>query len=294
MPIALILASAVILTVAACGDDDDGGSFSGTLSIGGIPDQDVSTLERQFGLMADYLADATGLDVEYVPSVDYAAIVTAFDRGDVQLAWFGGLTGVQARAVVEGSEAIVQRPRDAEFHSVFIAQCSLNATSLEDLAGLTFTFGSESSTSGHLMPRYFLSEAGIDADEDFNGEPNYSGSHDKTYELVEAGAFQSGALNEAVWRDAVETGSVDTSKVCEVLTTDSYYDYNWSIRPDVDEEFGEGTREALIDAMLELNANMGEEEAELLDLFQTDSFVPTDNANYRAIERVAVDLGIIE
>jgi phosphonate transport system substrate-binding protein len=275
--------------MVACGDDDGGGD-GGTLTIGGIPDQDVSTLERSFGLMAEYLSRETGLDVEYVPSNDYAAIVAGFQRGDVQLAWFGGLTGVQARELVDGAEAIAQRPRDAEFHSVFIVGTDVEAESLADLTGLTFTFGSESSTSGHLMPRFHLNEAGIDPDTDFDGEPGYSGSHDATYRLVESGAFQAGALNEAVWDAAVAAGEVDTGTVRVLERTPAYYDYNWSLHPSVSDE----DRAAIEEALFALNASMGDDEAELLDLFQTDSFVATSNDNYAAIRDTAVRLGIIE
>lgn len=281
-----VLAMVVALVAIACGDGND----DGTLTIGGIPDQNVSTLERAFGLMAEYLSRETGLDVEYVPANDYVAIVVAFRRGDVQLAWFGGLTGVQARELVDGSEAIAQRPQDAEFHSVFIVGADVEAEALDDLAGLTFTFGSESSTSGHMMPRLYLSEAGIDPDADFDGAPGYSGSHDATYRLVESGAYQAGALNEAVWDAAVAAGKADTDAVRVLLRTPAYYDYQWSIHPDIDAETGEAIEEAL----LALSASMGDDEAELLQLFQTDSFVETSNGNYEAIRATAERLGIIQ
>lgn len=286
----LAIAVAALALFAACGDDDDDAP---ELVIGGIPDQDVSTLERQFGLMAEYLERETDLDVRYAPSVDYAAIVTAFGRGDIQLAWFGGLTSVQAGDANPGSEAVAQRPRDAEFHSVFIVQADLPVETLEDLDGLSFTFGSESSTSGHLMPRFFLSEAGIDADEDFDGDVGYSGSHDATWQLVESGAFQAGALNEAVWEDAVEEGKVDTTKVRAFLTTPPYFDYNWRLAADIDDAYGDGTRDEIVGALLRLSADMGDDEAELLDLFQTDSFIETSNENYDAIREVAESIGII-
>lgn len=260
-----------------------------TLKISAIPDQEASRLLRLYQGVADYLGKETGLKVEYVPVVDYAALVTAFERGEIHLAWFGGLTGVQARAVAPGSEAIAQRPRDAEFHSVFIVQAGLPARKLEDLKGYSFSFGSESSTSGHLMPRYFLLKAGINADKDFAGPPNYSGSHDKTYKLVESGAFQAGALNEAVWEAAVKEGRVDTSKVRVLYTTPAYYDYHWTINANVDEVFGAGTKEKIKVAIL----SMGAEQKEIMDLFQTDGFVPTANENYAAIEKVARELGII-
>ena len=179
--------------------------------IGAIPDQDAAEMNRSLSKLADYLSEKTDLKVEYVPSVDYAALVTAFERGDIQLAWFGGLTGVQARNVAPGSEAIAQRPMDEEFHSVFIAGADTNINSLADLKGKSFTFGSESSTSGHLMPRYFLMEEGINPEKDFDGQPNYSGSHDKTYKLIESGSFEAGALNISVWDAAVAEKKVDTT-----------------------------------------------------------------------------------
>jgi phosphonate transport system substrate-binding protein len=225
--------------------------------------------------------------VEYVPSTDYAALVTAFKRGEVHLAWFGGLTGVQARNEVPEAEAIAQRPADEEFHSVFIAQSDLDVETLQDLKGLSFTFGSESSTSGHLMPRYFLMQEGINPENDF-ANVNYSGSHDKTYALVESGAFQAGALNEIVWKSAVEEGKVDTNKVKAFYVTPPYYDYLWTINV-VDPIFGEGTKEKVRDALLSID-----EEESVLALFNTDKFIETKNENYKAIEEVARELGIIK
>jgi phosphonate transport system substrate-binding protein len=274
---------------------NDGGDDESrpTLVIGGIPDQNASTIERQFSLLANYLEAETGLDVEYQPSVDYAAIVTAFRRGDIQLGWFGGLTGVQARSFVEDAQAIAQRPRDAEFHSVFIARTDLDIANLDDLRGRSFTFGSESSTSGHLMPRSFLSDIGIDPDRDFDGLPNFSGSHDTTYKLVEAGAFDAGALNEAVWERAVSDGLVDFSKVRAFFTTPPYFDYHFIAQGDLDEEFGSGTTVAIADALFRIADSDDPDTAELLDLFATDGFVATVNANYNAIESVAQALGIV-
>ena len=278
---------ATVLLAVACGADD--GSTK-TFFIAGIPDQNASRLARRYEALTSYLSEALGVDVRYVPTVDYAATVTAFRRNDIQMAWFGGLTGVQARLAVPGSAAIAQRPRDAEFHSKFIVGSGLEVTSLEDLRRLTFTFGSESSTSGTLMPWHFLVQAGIDPDSDFDSRPNFSGSHDKTWKLVESGAFQAGVLNEAVWDAAVSQGRVDTTRVRVFFTTPSYFDYNWTVRGDVDEPFGAGFRDRVRLALLALDG----EQREILDLFSTDGFVATTNDNYREIQRVAESLGIVE
>jgi len=257
--------------------------------IGAIPDQNASKLNKRFDELAAYISGETGFEVEYVPTVDYAALVTAFERGDVDLGWFGGLTGVQVRNAVPGSEAIAQRPRDEEFHSVFVAQKSLGISTLEDIKTRSFTFGSESSTSGHLMPRHFMMQAGLDPNTVLDGAPNYSGSHDKTWKLVESGAFEVGALNEAVWEAAVEEGKVDLSKIDVFYTTPAYYDYNWTIN-NVEEKFGPEAKSDVQSALL----SFGDANPEIMELFKDSHFIETSNANYDAIKGVAEALGIIQ
>lgn len=283
----LSLFTAVIL--AACSGDE----APPALVIGGIPDQDVSVLEERFGGIAGYLSDELGVPVEYRPSIEYAPLVTAFKNGDIQLAWFGGLTGVQARRATPGAEAIAQRPRDKEFTSAFIVNSRVEAETLEDLRGLSFTFGSTNSTSGHLMPRFFLRQAGIDPEADFDGPPNFSGSHDLTWKLVEQGSFDAGALNSAVWRRAVERGQVDMAKVRLLAESPQYADYHWVSHPVLDDVYGQGFTGRLEQALLDMSPEVAEEKA-VLDLFQTDAFIPTGNSNYEAIERVAIELGFIE
>ena len=289
LPSILILALTVMVFAIGCSSD----SNAKTLYIAGIPDQDISVLEARFDKLADYLSDKTGLDVEYLPSVDYAAVVVGFRQGDVQLAWYGGLTGVQARLAAPGAQALAQREEDAAFHSVFVAQKGLGISSLEDLKGRSVTFGSESSTSGNLMPRSFLVEAGINPDEDFSAV-NYSGSHDKTWKLVESGSFDAGALNAVVWHKRVADGSANTDKVDAFYTTPPYFDYHWVVRGDLDANFGSGATEKLRAALLGLNATNGGIEQEIMEAFDSGRFIPTTNSNYSSIEQVARKLGIIE
>jgi len=285
----MLISLMVIFALTGCSGKNDENAQTKketeTIKIGAIPDQNAADLNRSMEDFAKDLGEKTGLNVEYVPSVDYSALVTAFERGEIQLAWFGGLTGVQARSQVPEAEAFAQRPIDEKFKSVFIAQSELDIDSLEDLKGKSFTFGSESSTSGHLMPRYFMMEAGINPDKDLDGAPNYSGSHDKTYKLVESGAFQTGALNISVWEAAVKEGKVDESKVKVFYTTPEYLDYNWTINK-VDKETKEKIKEAIL--------SMKSEDNEIMELLQTDKFIETKNENYEAIEKVAKELKIIK
>jgi phosphonate transport system substrate-binding protein len=295
--VAAIVSGLMVLSMAACsrGGQTTEQKEKPVLKIGAIPDQSAAELNRNMGEVAKYLSEKTGLKVEYVPSVDYAALVTGFERGEVQLAWFGGLTGVQARAITPGAEAIAQRPLDAQFKSVFIAQKDLQVSKLEDIKGKSFTFGSESSTSGSLMPRYFLTQAGINPEADFNGKPNYSGSHDKTIKLVESGAFQTGALNISVWEKTVKENKVDLNKVKVFYTTPDYYDYHWTVnKPEVMDKYGKDAKENIKKALLEMSVDKGGSQAEALKFFQTDKFVETKNDNYKAIEDVARSLKMIK
>jgi phosphonate transport system substrate-binding protein len=265
--------------------------------IGAIPDQDPELLQRRFGLLADYLNEELGVPVEYIPVTDYAASVTAFRVGDLDMVWFGGLTGVQARLQVDEAQAIIQRDIDEQFHSVFITNTESGITPIEDIKGLnqleghSFTFGSESSTSGRLMPQYYLSQAGVELSE-FKGEAGFSGSHNTTIELVEAGSYEAGVLNEQVWLSNLESGGVDLEKVQVIWRTPGYYDYHWVIRPDVNERYGDDFIPRVSQAFTQLDIN-NPAHKEILDLFSAERFIVTENENYIQIESVGRDIGLI-
>ena len=282
----------VLLAGLACAEEP---ADKAVLKVGGIPDQDTARLARRYEIFSDYLERELEVPVQYVPSADYAAVVTAFSQDELQIAFFGGFTGLQARLQNPGAVAIAQRENDAQFHSKFVARPDLGLESMEDVEAraseLTITFGSESSTSGHLMPRHFLVGAGIDPDEDFRTAPSFSGSHDKTWQLVQGGSYDIGALSEAVWDRAVREGKADPAAVEEFFTTPAYFDYNWTAQGNLDEVYGTGFTEKLQGALLQLNTD---EHAEILELFSTERFIETNNGNYAAIEDVARGLGLIK
>lgn len=270
-----------------------------TLTVGAIPDQDPERLQRLYAVLSDYLSEELGVPVTYQPVTDYAAAVTAFKVGDLDLVWFGGLTGVQARLQVPEAEAIAQRDIDAEFHTVFVANTNSGIAPISDpaelskLKGKSLTFGSESSTSGRLMPQYFLAESGV-ALSDFKGEPGFSGSHDATIKLVESGTYEVGALNEQVWLERLAAGEVDESKVQAIWQTPAYYDYHWVLNSEeVDEKFGEGFAQQIQAALLKLDKS-DPDQAAILDLFGAERFIETKNENYAQIEAVGREIGKIK
>lgn len=294
----------LLLPLAACSSNTSG--TSGTtgpkevkpLVTGAIPDQDPEKLQRQYTKLASYLQKELGVPVEYKPVTDYTATVTAFKVGDLDLVWFGGLTGVQARLQVPGAEAIAQRDVDEKFHSVLIANKKTNlkpfknTTDLQQLKGHTFTFGSESSTSGRLMPQYFLQQAGVKLT-DFKGQAGFSGDHDKTIKLVEAGTYEVGVLNEKVWQKRVNTKEVDLNKVEVLWRTPAYYDYHWLLNPQVKQRYGEDFSKKVQNALFKLDPKVPEQK-EILDLLQAEKFIPTKNENYAQIEKIGREIGKIK
>ena len=299
-----LIAAAIVaagMSFAACGEDSETGGADAaskpTLKVGAIPDQDPQELQRLYGTVADYLSRTLDVEVEYEPVADYTAAVTAFRVGDLDLVWFGGLTSVQAQRQLEGAAPVAQRDIDAAFHSVFIANAKSGiepferAGGLRGLAGHTFTFGSESSTSGRLMPQYFLQRAGMDLG-DLKGKPGFSGSHDKTIDLVQAGTYEAGVLNEQVWLDRKDKGTVDDQKVRVVWRSPPYPDYQWVIRPDAEERFGEGFTGRVRRALLGLSKR-DPEERKILDLFGADRFIPTQPGDHRLTEQAGEATGLL-
>jgi len=291
----------VVLPLVACSPQSstqkatNAGTEVKTLTVGAIPDQDPQKLQRQYDKVAAYLQKELGVPVKYKPVTDYSAAVTAFK---VELVWFGGLTGVQAALQVPGAEAIVQRDVDEQFHSLFIANKKSGLKPFKDVSGLTslkghtFTFGSESSTSGRLMPQYFLQSDGIKL-QDFKGQPGFSGDHDKTIKLVEAGTYDVGAVNEKVWQKRVKEKEIDLNKVEVLWRTPAYYDYHWVINPEVKQKFGDDFAKKVQDAFLKLDPNVPEQK-EILDLFEAKKFIVTKNSNYAQIEKIGREIGKIK
>jgi phosphonate transport system substrate-binding protein len=295
------LAASLSLTLTACGNapgNNQAQAAEQTFTVSAIPDQDPQRLQRQFDGVSQYLARTLGVKVRYVPVIDYAASVTGFRRGDLDLVFFGGLTGVQARLQVPGAAPLAQRDIDAQFRTVFVASASSGIQPFRDVAGLralaghSLTFGSESSTSGRLMPQYFLGQAGVKLDA-LKGQPGFSGSHDATIKVVEAGTYETGALNAAVWDDRTKNGKVDTAKVREVFRTPPYHDYHWVIRPDEDQRFGAGFAQKVKDALLGIDGS-DDQEREILSLFQCKRFIAAKPEDYQQIEAVARSVGLIK
>jgi len=258
------------------------------LRVSAIPDEAPTELQRKFKPLGNYLEQKLGMKVEFTPVTDYAASVEGLINNKLDMVWFGGFTFVQANVRSKGQVIpIVQREEDQKFRSVFITTAK-TINSLDDLRGKTFTFGAESSTSGHLMPRSYLLAAHIDPDVDLK-RIAFSGAHDATVAAVAGGKVDAGALNISVWDKLVAEGKVDPKVVRVFYTTPGFYDYNWSVRADMNPVL----RKKLTDAFLALDKN-NPQDKEILDLQRTVRFVPTEAKNYAAIETAARSAGLLK
>ena len=260
----------------------------GVLHVSAIPDEAPTELQRKFKPLGDYLAKATGLKVEFTPVTNYAASVEGLINKKIDMVWFGGFTFVQANVRSKGQVTpLVQRVEDEKFRSVFITT-SKDINKLEDLKGKTLSFGSESSTSGHLMPRSYLLAAKINPDTDLK-RIAFSGAHDATVAAVAGGKVDAGALNISVWEKLIAEKKVDPAVVRVFYTTPGYFDYNWTVRSDM----SPALKKKITDAFLALDSNTPEGK-EILALQRATRFIPTKVENYSNIEAAGRNAGLIK
>lgn len=255
------------------------------LRFSAIPDQDTTAQAERYAPAAKWLAKELGINVEFVPSSDYAASVDKFESGDIQLAWFGGVSGVQARNAIANSRAIVAGAKDLQFKSYFIAHSSTGLTKSDEfpvgIKDLTFTFGSAGSTSGCYMPSFFIMEnTGKGPLEFFSQKPGFSGAHDKTAQQVQDGVFQTGALNYSTYDRLVAEKKIDPAKCLVIWETPPYADYNFTAHGKLDETFGAGFTDKLQKALLECK------DPAVLKAFDRQEFVKVDNGTFQGIADV--------
>ena len=279
-----VLAAGLLVTAAFA----QAQSANGVFRVSAIPDEAPTELQRKFKPLGDYLEKKIGMKVEFTPVTDYAASVEALINKKVDMVWFGGFTFVQAKERSKNQVTpLVQRAEDEKFRSVFITtQKDINK--LEDLKGHTLTFGSESSTSGHLMPRSFLLAAKINPDTDLK-RIAFSGAHDATVAAVAGGKVDAGALNISVWEKLVAEKKVDPNVVRVFYTTPGYYDYNWTVRTDMNADL----MKKLTDAFLALDPKNPQDKV-IMDLQRASKFIPTKAENYIAIEAAAQNAGLLK
>ena len=255
-------------------------------------------MDKRFNLFSKELSKQLDVEVKYIPVINYVAAVTGFRTKDLDLVWFGGLSGVQARLQTPNSIVIAQRDIDKEFKSVFIVNKNLELNSISNIKGLKklknlrFTFGSENSTSGRLMPEYFLNRAGVEIKHFKGKKAGFSGSHDATIALVNSGAFDAGALNKQVWENNLKNNPKRTSNLELFWITPEYVDYHWVAQGDLENRFGEGFTKELKSVILNLDIKQ-KSHKQILDMFNAKRFINAEAKQYKNIEEIGRKLNKI-
>lgn len=246
-----------------------------------LPDQSKDTLSSQYAPLLDYLESETSLKFELSIPLDYTDLLDQFESGRVDLAWFGGLTFTQAerrsRAV-----PLVFRDVDSQFTSCYLTNASDTRTTISEFEGENFSFGPELSTSGHLMPRYFMKHAGLDP-EQFFASTRHSAGHDQTATWVANGTVAVGVANCVIVQSLLENGVLSSDDVRIIETTPPYSDYVWAIKAPLDERI----KVALLDAFLALDATIPEHR-KILRSQGANAYLPAASENFEVV-RIAAD-----
>jgi phosphonate transport system substrate-binding protein len=282
-----IAVAATALTLSSCGDkgEDEGGDETAVLRFSAIPDKTTTGQAERFKPVAEFLSKELGVKVEFVPAIDYSASVEKFENGDIQLAWFGGVSGVQARNAVDGAKALAAGKEDLAFKSYFIANSATGLERSDDfpaaIAELNFTYGSSGSTSGCLMPSHFImANTGKSPFDFFEKKPGFSGAHDSTALAVQDGNFQAGVLSYTTFDEMVAEGKIDPAKVKVIWETPAFADYNFTAHPKLNKMFGEGFVDKLKKALLACK------DPAVLNALDRSEIVEVTNETFKSIAEV--------
>jgi len=266
--------------------------FAKVFSFTTVPDHNLKTLKEHFSKLTKYLEKTLNVKVQFVPTSSYSDSIAAFADNKIQMGWFGALAGIKARETVKGSQPIVQGLEDTRFYSYFIANTSANIPYSRrfprDIKGKSFAFGAKESTSGRLMPEYYIRWILKKTPQEAFSKVGFSGSHSKTIALVQSGKYQVGVLNYSVWDKELKEGKIDTSKVKIIWKSLKYTDYQFSIRGDVDKEFGKGFMEKVKNALLNIH------DKEILSSFPRSKFVRANESDYSIVKDIAKTVGLLK
>lgn len=279
--------------LASCGDKADDASADGAkvMRISAIPDQNTTAQAERFEPLRAYLAEKLDIEVEFVVADSYPSSVEKFANGDIHFAWFGGVTGVQAIQRVEGARAIVAGQKDLAFKSYFVANSSTGLQPSDEfptqIADMNFTFGSQSSTSGRVMPSFYINEeTGTYPDEFFNKPVSFTKGHDSVAIAVQNGDYQAGVLSFSKYEAMVESGDLDPAKCVKIWETPEYFDYNLTVHPELEALFGEGFIDKLQTVLVDCD------DAAVLKALGREKLVAIDNSNLDQVEAAMEAIGL--
>ena len=276
------MAGVAVLALPGCSPDENS-TPRDVLRLGVLPSEQAETLRDRYRPLTEYLAREMNQEIELVIPDSYGHLVRLFGSGAVDMANFGGATFVSA-AARHDAVPLVTRDIDAEFSTYFLARAEGPQSRIEDFAGQDFAFGSELSTSGHLMPRHFLQERGL-VPEDFFASVRYSGGHDRTVSLVRNRQVSLGAVNRETVKAMLRDGRLAPGELRVVWETPPYADYVWAMQPGWEESYVDRLRDAFL-ALSPADA----EDASILSGLRAGGFLPAHQRDYDSLRKVMAGL----
>lgn len=288
----LIMALIVVLTVgfAGCGTntktkgDASPDQKQPVLRVGLVPNQAPDKIKAQYEPFRQYLQQKLNIPVELFVATDYAGVVEAMANDKLDVAYFGGLTYVQAKQRAKIHPIVTEvdvETQTTKYYSLIIAPADSDLKGVNEIKGKTFAFGDISSTSGSLYPRFMLDQAGIKVPDDLKNVV-YTGGHDATAQAVQNGTVDAGGIEGRILQKLIAKGTVDGSKI-KVLEKHLVEGYPWVVRDNLDK----GLEDKIIQAFIELN------DPTLLDLMRATAFAKVTDANYTEVEQQAQRLGLL-
>lgn len=278
-----VLGASLVLVLTGCGPTPSAVDPA-ELRVSAIPDQSPERVREQHRALVDRVCLLAKVPCRWVPAESYESLVDAIGRGEIDLAYFGGVTFAQAQHR-HGVLPLAMRDIDTSFTSLVVVRRDDPVATLQQLAGRRFAFGARSSTSGHFMLRRRLVQAGVEPERDF-ASVTFSGNHDATLRAVAEGQVDAGGVNATVFYRRLLAGDAVALQLRVIWQSMPYADYVWAARAALSPDL----RTRLTDAFLDLSPARPAD-AEALRAEGAAGYVPAYAEDFDEVLRVVQSQG---
>ncbi|MET3902213.1 phosphate/phosphite/phosphonate ABC transporter substrate-binding protein [Paenarthrobacter sp. 4246] len=291
------LALATVLALTACGGSAQSSPEAtsatcpnGEIKFGIEPYEDPAKLKPAYDVLAAALSKKLECPVSVQVVEDYAAEVLAMRNGKLDLGQFGPLGYVFADAKA-GAEPLVSFGTAEKELSTYTAGIWVTKDSpiqaIGDLKGKSLALGSVGSTSGDVLPRFGLREAGI-ADADI--KMDYTGGHPEALLALTNGKVDAAEINSQTLATAIAAGTFKKDDFRQVWTSNPIPNDPITVRGDAAPEF----KAAVKDAFLSLEPADVAKVGEFLDVTPPGPLLEVTKDNYTPLFELAETMGLTE